>query len=167
MSERLIVVDLEQVSFEGVFDAKGVVATMKDWAFDAGYFIIEKKHGESVTQEGKWVDMDMEAIKKLTDYAKSIVKIRLQFQDVKDIVVERDGKKVKVQEGKVELTLSGVLETDYEGRWESKPLFYVMRTIFEKYVLTPFVHGYERTVRHDLMLLKDNVKSYLNLAKDA
>jgi hypothetical protein len=109
--------------------------------------------------------MEFEPFKKYTDYSKSVIKIKAQFQDVKDIVIERDGRKVKMQEGKVIMIFDGILETDYEGRWEGKPGFFVLRTIFEKYVYTPFISGFERGVKEDVMALKNNVKAFLNLTK--
>ncbi len=168
MGERNIVVDKERMDFQGLFDAKGLLHVMDQWVRDKGYFIlIEKRHGETTKPEGKYIDMEFEPFKKFTDYAKSIVKIRAQFNEVKDVVVERDGKKVKLQDGKVTIILDGILETDYEGRWEGKPIFYVLRTAFEKYVYTPFVSGFERGVKEDVMALKNNMKAFLNLTRYA
>lgn len=167
MAERLIVVDKERLQYEGLFDAKGLFDTMKDWAYDKGYFLVETRHGETTKPEGKYVDMDFAPFKKLTDYAKSVIKMKVQFQNCKDVVIERDGKKVTVQEGKVLITFDGILETDYEHRWETKPVFYVLRTIFEKYVFTPFMSGFERGIREDVMVLKNNLKAFLNLSKYA
>jgi len=165
MAERLIVVDRDRLEYDGVFDAKEVLRVMQQWSSDKGYWLIEKKHGESTKPEGKYIDMEFEPFKKFTDYAKGIIKIRAQFNEVKDIVIERDGKKVRMQEGKILILLSGILETDYEGRWEGKPLFYVLRTVFEKYVYGPFISGFERGVKEDVMSLKNNLKAFLNLTR--
>lgn len=165
MAERLIVVDKERLNYEGIFDAKELFAVLKDWATDRGYWLIEKKHGEAIKPEGKYIDMDFEPFRKYTDYAKSVIKIRAQFNELKDVVVERDGKKVKLQEGKVSFIFDGILETDYEHRWETKPIFHFLRTVFEKYVYTPFISGFERGVKEDTMSLKNQIKSFLNLSR--
>ena len=167
MAERLTVVDKERLNYDGLFNAKDLFAVMQAWATDRGYWLIEKKHGEAIKPEGKYVDMDFEPFKKFTDYAKSVVKIRAQFQEVKDVVIERDGKKMKMQEGKIFFIFDGVLETDYEHYWETKPIFYLLRTVFEKYVYSPFISGFERGVKEDTMALKNQIKSFLNLAKYA
>lgn len=167
MAERLIIVDKERIDYEGLFEAKGLFEVAKQWATDKGYWMIEKKHGEATKPEGKYVDFDLEPFKKLTDYAKSIIKIRMQFSDVKDVVVDKDGKKTKIQEGKAVIIFDGILETDYEHRWEGKPIFYFLRTVFEKYVYTPFISGFERGVKEDTMALKNNMKAYLGLTKYA
>lgn len=167
MAERLLVVDGDRVTYEGLFDAKELYRVMDDWAQDRGYWLIEKSHVESTKPGGKNIDMSFEPFKKYTDYAKSIIKFRVQLQDVKDVVVERDEKKVKLQEGTALFTFTGILETDYEHRWETKPLFYVLRVIFEKYVYTPFISGWERDVKGDVAALKNDVKAYLNLSRFA
>ena len=167
MAERLIVVDKERLEYTGLFDAKEVFKVMQQWATDKGYWLIEKRHGEATKPEGKYIDMEFEPFKKFTDYAKSVIKIRAQFQDIKDVTIERDGRKVKTQDGKIIIILDGILETDYEHSWETKPVFYVLRTIFEKYVYTPFVSGFERGVKEDVMALKNNLKAFLNLTRYA
>jgi len=167
MAERLIVVDKEKLEYEGLFESKEILRVMEQWAKDKGYWMIEKRHGEATKPEGKLIDMEYEPFKKLTDYAKGVIKIRAQFQNVKDVIIERDNKKVKMQEGRIIIVLDGILETDYEHRWEAKPVFYVLRTIFEKYVLTPFISGFERGVKEDTMALKNNLKAFLGLARYA
>ncbi len=167
MAERLIVVDKERLDYEGLFEAKEVLRVMQGWATDKGYWLIEKRHGETTKREGKYIDMEFEPFKKYTDYAKSIIKISAQFNDVKDVTVERDGKKVKLQDGKIIIIIDGILETDYEHRWEAKPVFYLLRTVFEKYVYTPFISGFERGVKEDVMSLKNNLKAFLNLIRYA
>ena len=166
MAERLPV-EKTKLEYEGLFDAKAMMKVLEDWAFDKGYFLVEKRHGESTKPEGKIIDLDLEPFKKFTDYAKSIIKIRIQMQQVKDITVDRDNRKVKLQEGKIMFTFDGILETDYEHRWETKPLFYVTRTLFQKYVFSPFIGGFERGVKEDLLALKNNLKAFLNLTKYA
>jgi len=167
MAERLIVVDKERLDYDGLFDSKGVFDVFKQWCADKGYWPVEKRHGESTKPEGKVIDFDLEPFKKFTDYSKSIIKVRMQFSEVKDVVVERDKKKVKVQDGKIVIVFDGILETDYEHRWECKPLFYLLRSVFEKYVYTPFISGFERGIKEDVMALKNNLKAYLNLTKYA
>ena len=109
--------------------------------------------------------MEFEPFYKFSDYAKTIIKIHAEFRELKDVTVERDGKKVKMQEGKVFMILSGILETDYEHRWESKPVFYFLRIVFEKYLYSPFISGYEKRIKSDVTTLKNHVKSYLNLER--
>ncbi|OYT32725.1 hypothetical protein DRJ22_01390 [Candidatus Woesearchaeota archaeon] len=166
MAERHIVIEKERLNYEGLFNAKELFEIIKSWAADKGYWVVEKIHAESLKPEGKYIELVLDPVfKKLTDYAKSVIKIRIQMSEVKDVTVEIDKRKTKLQEGKIKIVFDGILETDYEHRWEMKPLFYVIRTLWEKYIYTPFISGFEKDIKRDLMKLKDDIKSYLNLAK--
>lgn len=165
MAERLIVVDKARLGYSGPFDAKEVFEVIRSWASDKGYWIYEKKHTETVAPEGKFMEFDLEPFKKITDYSKGVVKIRIQMSGVKDITLKRDNKKVKLQEGNVSFVFTGILETDYEHKWESKPVFYVLRTVVEKYMLRPFISGHEKGIKEDVDVLLNQLRSYLNLSK--
>jgi len=165
MAEILTVVDKDRVNYEGVFDAKETVNVMKQWCSDKGYIFGQSSHTETTKPEGRTIELNADLFKKFTDYAKSSIKTKVQFQDIKDVVVERDGKKVKLQEGKVAITMTATLQTDYEARWETKPLFYFVRLLWEKYVYTPFISGFERQIKEDQVLLRDTVKAFLNMQK--
>lgn len=164
--ERHFVVSRKTIKYEGVFSSPGVYQVIQDWASDKGYFPLEADHTESVKPEGKFIEFLLyPTLKKLSDYAKAVFRIHVQMSNVKDIVVERDGKKKRLQEGKVVVSMQGFLETDYEQRWETKPLLYVLRTLFEKYVYGPFISGYESTLREDYGVLESRLKAYFNLEK--
>lgn len=166
MAERHIIESGKVLKYEGVFSAKGIYDVIHSWASDKGYWPVEQMHAESLKPEGKFIEMIFyPCFKKLTDYAKAVLKIHIQMSEVQDVVLEQEGRKVKLKDGKVKITIQGFIETDYEARWEVKPLLYVIRTIFEKYVLTPFMHNFERTLREDMGVLEAQLKSYLNLSK--
>ena len=166
MAERHIIEPGRKIKFEGVFDAKGLYDVIRAWSADKGYWPVEKVQAESLKPEGKFIELILYPVfKKLSDYAKIVFRIHIQMSEVKDVVVERDGKKVKLKEGKVVIIIQGFLETDYEAKWEAKPLLYVLRTVFEKYVFTPFMSGFERTLRDDLAALESQLKAFLNLSK--
>ena len=166
MAEQLIVVDDEKVSYEGIFDMKEVFNVMKQWMSDTGYWMVEKNHTESSKPDGKFISLDLIIFKKFTDYAKSLFNVKVEFYNVKDTVIERDGKKIKMQEGKVIVSFNGILETDYENRWENKPVYYFLRTVFEKYIYLPYMSGFESSVRNDLSSLKGVIKAFLNVARN-
>ncbi|RJQ19326.1 hypothetical protein C4580_05310 [Candidatus Woesearchaeota archaeon] len=163
MAEREIIVDRETLTYEGLFNAKDFSKMVFGWLKDHRYIPVEKRHSENLRPEGKYYVLEFEPFLKLSDYAKSIIKLHVEFQQVKDVTVERDGKKQKLQEGKILIQTMGILETDYEHRWETKPVYYFVRTIWEKYVYAPFISGHQKRVKSDVMSLKSHLKSYLNL----
>jgi hypothetical protein len=136
-----------------------------EWFRWKGYDKRENKNIEIVKPEGKFIEIELEPWKKVTDYAKNVLKIRIQMFDVKEVEVEKDKTKLKLNQGRVQFVFDAFLETDYEARWEGKPIFYFIRTVFDKYFYKPFTAGFERGVKEDLVHLQSQIKSFLNLYK--
>lgn len=167
MAERIFVVNKEVISYTGVFEAKELTKLVKRLAKEKSYWRYEKSHTETTKPEGKHAEIVWQLQRKMTDYAKSVINIAIAFKDMKDIMVKRDGKRKKVQEGTVEIAMEGILETDYEDRWETKPVFYFLRVLFEKYVYSPYVSKFEKQVKKDFYHFKNEIKSFLNLGEFA
>ncbi len=165
MVEKRPVLEHEQIVYEGIFSVKELSKTLFGWMSDKGYAPIETRAQESVTKTGKHIELELEPYKKFTDYAKSVIRIHLTGHNITDVEITKDGHKKKMQKGKVVITFDSWLETDYEHKWESQPAFYVLRSLFEKYVYTPFLSGFISSVRNDTTHLKDQVKAYLNLTR--
>lgn len=165
MAEKEVVVDKDKLNFEGLFSLKDVHGILNDWANAKGLGFEEQLHTESVQPEGRFVEMEIVMDKKVSDYVKKIHRAKIQVSGMNDKVVERNGKKVKLQHGKIQFVFDGILETDFEKRWESKPLFYLIRSVFERYVYSPYLNQFRKEIKDDLSFLKNNLAAYLNLYK--
>jgi len=165
MPEREVVVDKLRLTYEGLFSVAELYNMIDEWFRWKGYDKRENKNIEIVKPEGKYIEIELEPWKKVTDYAKNVIKIKIQMFDIKEVEVEKDKTKLKLNQGRVHFVFDGYLETDYESRWEGKPIFYFIRTIFDKYFYRPFTAGFERGVKEDVMHLHSQVKAFLNLYK--
>lgn len=165
MSERLEVVSEKKIEYEGVFEATEVTKLIKEWAKTKEYWYYEGSRTESTKKDGKHAEIKISLQNKFTDYAKLRIETVVSFSKLKDIVVKRDSKKKKVQEGKVSISMTGILETDYENRWETKPVFYFLRVLFEKYVYSPYTSQFEKKLKEDFLSLQSELKAFLNLEK--
>lgn len=165
MAERQLIIDHQRITYEGLFLIKDILKTFNEWAGDKGYAPVEVKHTEGNKPDGRYIEADYRPFKKVTDYIKNIIHLRIICSEIKDVIIEQEGTKKKMQQGKVQLIITAWLETDYEHRWETKPIFYVLRTIFEKYIYTPFLTTYTQTLKDDTNLLQDHYKGYFNMYK--
>ena len=163
MPEREVVVDKLRLTYEGIFSVSELYKLIDEWFRWKGYDKRENKNIEIVKPEGKFIEIELEPWKKVTDYAKNVIKIRIQMFDIRDVEVEKDNTKLKLNQGKVHFVFDGYLETDYEAKWDGKPIFYFIRTVFDKYLYKPFTTGFERGVKQDVMHLQGQVKAFLNL----
>ncbi len=165
MVEKRPVLEHEQIIYKGYFSMKEIYRLFSTWMDDKGYVPVEKRVQESVTKTGKHVEIDLQPYKKYTDYAKSVIRIQISGHNMKDVEVTRDDHKQKLQDGEIRITFDSWLETDYEEKWETQPVFYVLRSLFEKYVYTPFLSGHITGVREDTLHIKEQLKAFLNLER--
>jgi len=163
MSEREVVVDKMRLTYEGLFDVTELYKLIDRFLKEKGYDKRERKNIERVTPEGKFIEIEIEPWKKITDYAMNIIKLRMIMTDVKEVEIEKDNVKMKLNQGKIQMVFDGYIETDYENRWESKPLFFFLRTLFDKYFFKPYTSGFQKNVIDDINHLHLEIKSFLNL----
>jgi hypothetical protein len=163
MSEKKLVIDQLRLNYSGLFNLGDLFKTIDGWFFEKGYDRHEKKNEEQILPSGRFVEIELRPWKKTTDYAKNEIRFRLFVKDMKDVEVEKDGSKVKLQQGDIHMVFDAFLETDYEHRWESKPMFYFLRTLFDKFIFRVYTDKFEGVLVNDTHDLYNRVKSFLNL----
>ncbi len=167
MSEKKLVVDQLKINYDGIFSVNGLYKLLDSWFYENAYDKLEKKNDERVTPNGKDIEIEMRPWKKPTDYANKIMKIRLFMKGIKDVVVEKDGVKHRLNQGSVQIIIDGYIETDYENKWEQKPTFFFIRALFDKYIFKFHTDAFEAELIDDVHHIQTSVKSFLNLYRYA
>lgn len=163
MVERKIIVDHLTISYKGLFNATEVYKMIDFWFMEKNYTKHELVNYEQVMKTGKEIRTRSEPYKKITDYAKYVLIVEVYGSNIKEVEVEKDGARVRMNQGDIQVLITGTLETDYEHRWESKPVFYLLRGIFDKYVFRAHTYKFETGLVEECNLLAGQIKSYLNL----
>ena len=165
MAERRLVVDHMRLKYQGMFDLFEFYKLIDNWFREKAFDKRELRNQEIVRPDGKYVELILMPWKKISDYARHVIRIELRVFKLKEVVVERDGNRVKMNEGKVDIILDGYLDTDYEDRWEQKPFYFFMRTLFDKFVYRTYSTQYEELLVENVSQLHTLMKSFLNLYK--
>jgi hypothetical protein len=163
MSEKKLVIDQLKLAYEGPMDVKGLFRMIDSFFYEKGYNKWEVKNAEQALSSGKTIEIEIEPWKFTTDYFCNIIKIRMNFTDLKDIEVEKEGRKVKVQNGKVMMIIDGYFLSDYENKWEKKAWMMFIRTIYDKYIFAKQFAYFERWLVNDVYDVHSRIQSYLNL----
>jgi len=163
MVERLTLVDKQKLTYEGIFVMRELYEVMDKWMEAKGYHKRELKSSEIVKPKGRNIDTVFEPWKQLSDYAKSVFKVKLSAEKVRDIVIEKEGIKHSMNQGIITFTFDAYLETDFEHRWENKPGFFFVRVLFDKYIFKPFTTNYQNHVMGDFKQFIDEIRGSLNL----
>ncbi len=163
MSERRLVIDHMTLTYEGLFDLHELYTLINLWLKDKGFDLREQRNQEQVRPNGKFIEVEMLPWKKITDYARHVIRLNIRILSMKDAVVEEDGKRVKLNKGMIKLVMDGYLDTDYEDRWESKPFYFFIRTLFDKFVYRTYSTQYEELLVENCLQLHSTIKAFLNL----
>ncbi|MBT7902303.1 hypothetical protein HN587_00430 [Candidatus Woesearchaeota archaeon] len=165
MSEKKIIVDEATIDYEGLFDFVELYGLIDRFLKDKDYDKFEKKSGEQVSEEGKHIHLILVPAKWHSDYVKKHLKIEIIARNVKEVETEIDDLKVKLNKGTLKIMLSGILETDWEGRWETRPIYYFLKKVYDKYIYRSDTDNFSAEIKEDVNLIKDQLEGFLNLQK--
>jgi hypothetical protein len=163
MPERDQVIDKYRIQYEGLFSVSELYKLVETWFEERNYDKREIKNVEIVKPDGKYIEIDIEPWKKISDYAKVVIHLKYIMKNITEVEIERDNLKVKLNQGILILIFDAWIETDHEGRWENKPTFFFLRTVFDKYIYKPYTMGYRSHCGAEAKALISHVKGFLNL----
>lgn len=165
--ETLIIVDGKTLEYEGLFSAKELWKVI-DQVFEQHKFDkVEFKNSEQVFKDGKQLRFDIRPYKKLSDYVKAEIKVILVAKNMKEVEITKKGITKKLYTGHVEIAFTAYLLTDYEHAWETKPFYYFIRMLIDKFVYRSYIQEAKAQIVSITNELYDEVRSYLNMQKFA
>ncbi len=146
---------------KGIFNFKEFYTFTYDWFTNEGYKITEKAYAEEITGDSKKIELEWQAKRKISDYFQFLIKTRWQVLGLKNVEVQREGKKIKLNSGQVEINLIGVLIKDYEHKWEDKPIWKFFRGIYDRYIIKSRIDKYEAKLKQEAEEFIAQAKSFL------
>ena len=128
-----------------------------------GLAIIEKAYGEKVTPDGKEIEIEWEGNKTISDYFKLKVITKLKVTGLNSVEAEKDGKKVKMNKGDLEINVEAKMIRDFEGKWEKSPFMKFTRSIYDKYIIKNKISEVEEGLARDCDDFLAQIKGFLSL----
>lgn len=165
MAEIKTLIDGKSLSYEGVFSLKELYRLIDKWFKDHGYDKQEIKNWEDVTESEKQIVLEIIPYKKVSDYARLDVRIFMIFSKLTEIVLEKDGVKMKMNKGRAEFYFDAYVVTDYENKWETRAVFYFIKNIFDKFIYRMYTYNYDAEVIRDCTEVENEIRSFLNMAR--
>ena len=164
VEKKFVVYDL-RLSYNGPVNIEDFYREVEDWMRQKGLSKELKKKTENLTPKGKKLEWTVECWKNITTFAKEVVRLRSFFNNVREIEVRRNGKRIKTQQADVLIQIDGILETDLSQRWEQTPIFYFFKMLVDKYIW-PFYSGrYDGFPAADAHDLHKTLQAFFNLQK--
>ena len=163
MAERRLVVDHLRVKYEGLFSLFELYKLIDSWLREKAFDKREIRNQEHVKPDGKYVELVLMPWKKISDYARHVIRIELRAFKLRDVIVEMDNRKVNLNKARLDIIIDAYLDMDYENRWEQKPVYFFMKTLFDKYIYRTYSTQFEELLVENVTQLHTLIKSFLNL----
>ncbi|HNZ52445.1 MAG: hypothetical protein BWY36_00795 [Candidatus Diapherotrites archaeon ADurb.Bin253] len=133
-----------KIKYDGLMDFKEFYKFCYQWLIEEPELeVIENKYAEKISGDAKNIDVEWTGFRKVTDYFKFQVIVKFKVINLTNVEVLQDGKKLKMNKGSVEVSISGTLVKDYDGKFEHTSTQKFMRSIYEKWVIPSRVKEYE------------------------
>ncbi len=147
----------------GIIDFPELYNFTYSWLVDEEYFVVEKSYNEKIIANGKDLEIKWEAKRKISDYFRFNLKLTWRVI-LTPVEVERNGKKIRAEQAKLEIKLEGVLEKDYEHRWETSSFLKFLRGVYDRYLIRGRIENYEKKLYGEIEEFRKEVKSFLVLS---
>ncbi|MBI2668888.1 hypothetical protein HYX14_03530 [Candidatus Woesearchaeota archaeon] len=165
MPERTLVIDHVKFSYEGLFNAAELYNLISSFFYERGWDWYEKLNEEQVTAEGRQIRIVLEPWKNISDYYKIQAKIKLTMSDVKEVDVEHEGQKLRLNHGVIHIIFDAYVISDRKSKWQDKPFWWFLSVVGDKYFFREHYQKAERFIKSDVEQLYDKIKTYLNVFK--
>ncbi len=154
----------KSISYEGIFNYADLIVLIESFFKKRGFQKHVINHSEHVDKNGKQVKLKIRPHREKKG-AKLEVQATMVIKDMKDDVKEVDGLKISVNKGRIKITVDAYVITDVRGKWEAKPEYTFIKTIFEKFLFSGKAKDYAGWVSKDANDFLDEARSFLNLNK--
>ena len=142
MSEKKQVLYDLRISYNGPFAVEEFYAEVDNWIREKGYEKEQKKKMEQVTKYGKKIHWVIEVNSHLDDLHHGIIIVRALLDNIKEVVVKKEGKKMRINNGDVLVNMDAFVESHIHASfYQAKPVYYFFRTLIDKYIYNFFCHA--------------------------
>ena len=163
VEKKQVLYDL-RITYNGPFVVEDFYAEVERWIVEKGFEKEPKKKMEHVTKNGKKIEWVIEAHHKLDDLHHGIVVLRALLDNVKESVIKKGGRKMRINNGDVFINIDGFIQSHIHGSFfQAKPIYYFARALIDKFVYKFWSEKYDGAVAGDCHDLFKRIKSFFNL----
>lgn len=153
----------QQLKQKGFFNYEELYKFCFNWLKEEGYSVSEDKYDEKVSSFGKEIKIKWTAKKNISDYFRNVIELKWHILGLTEAEVEIAGQKQKTNKGEIKIDIKGVLERDYEARWEDKPAWKFLRGIYDKYIIRTTMEQYQEALKNKATSYFEQIKAFMNL----
>lgn len=165
MGHVKIIVDHDKIDYSGPLNVGDLLRLIELFLWERGFDKKQDKDFEQSTERGKFIEWEITPWKWITDYIRYIVKVRVLGYDILKADAVTNGKKTKVDNGRLIIVIDGFIEYDLQTRWEHKPILHFLRAIYDNFIYKAYTERFEHMLVNDINHLHDQIEKFFNLYK--
>lgn len=162
MTELYYLVDHLKIDYKGAFELNQMIRLITSYTKEMGFDARYDKDFEINTKAGKHVDFVFYPWKKITDFARHQIKVRILTENMVKVDAVLDNKKVKLDYGRLQIFIDGTLDLDYFSKWNKHPVLMFIRTLYNKFVYRAYTERFEQRLIFDIHHIYDRLQKMLN-----
>lgn len=151
------------IDYEGPFEVRKLYELIENFIYNHHYDTHEKRNYERRNEDGRYLEIELEPNKTVSNYIKLHLNIRIIVRDIIDIDIEEKGEKKTIQQGDLSIRFRSFILKDRGSSWERNPSLFFLRHMVDKFVYKMHIGMYQDEVKNDTHLLQDNIRKFLNL----
>ena len=163
MGHLKIIVDHDKIDYSGPVKVTDLLNMIEGFVWENGFDVRKDKDFEQNTQNGKFIEWQISPWKWITDYVRYIIKVRVLGYDIVKTDAVADGKKSKVDAGRIIIVIDGFVEYDLQNRWEENPIFHFLRSLYDNFIFKVYTERFEQVLVHDVNRLHEQIEKLLNM----
>lgn len=153
-----------KIKYDGIFDFKEFYKFCYQWLVEEMQLdTVEDKYAEKIAGDSKGIKVEWTGTRKVTDYFKFSVSVKFEILNLTNVELTQSGKKIKMNNGSVEVKVKGTLIRDYDGKFEKTAGQKFMRSIYEKWVIHSRIDQFETKLILDCNEFLAQAKAFLDL----
>ncbi len=162
MSKEDVIFSNSKVRYKGLFDLDRLYKKLREWLMRQKYADPKEiKYVERVKPDGKTTEFVWQTSRsEEVGYFKIKLEIRFYFTSVNDVETEKDGKKLTLHNGGVEIQFDSSVVRNAKNEWNESG---IMFKLYERFIIPDKINFYKIEAYEDTVKLMDEVKAFLNL----
>ena len=164
--DKQVLYDL-RTTYNGPLIVEDFYAEVDNWIKEKGFEKEPKKKMEHVTKHGKNIEWFIEVHRQLDELHNGVIILRAYFDNVKEVIITKHGKKIRVNNADVYINIDGFIQSIvHTSYYQVKPFYYFIKTLIDKYIYNFWTGKYDGQVAVDCHELFKRIRSFFSAQKN-
>ena len=165
VEKKQVLYDLRNL-YSGPLVIEDFYAEVDKWIREKGFEKEHKKKLEHITKNGKRVEWMIEIHSHLDDLHHGVIVLRALLDNVKDIVIKREGRKIRINNADVHINIDGFIQSHVHGSfYQVKPVYYFVRAMVDRYIYNFWSDKHDGAINSQGRDLFKRITSFFSLQK--